>query len=176
MGFANARNIFDQNVSFGDEGEDHQFDYFAFALDDGFNIADHAIEMLPENVDPCGVCLIQERSVSEFASGDSTPRSAIWELACRAGYESGSIKLTTWLGLPSHIGALLRRPTLFWEAVLSTWALRRHGRPYLSRAYLDWRLQTAYGTTFVSMPSTDLVHYLEWQKQMRRIRLWGLAR
>ena len=76
------------------------------------------------------------------------------------------------LGIPRHIGALLRRPMLFWEALHTFWTMRRHGRPYRSQAYLSWRLQTAYGDASVSMTPHDLVDYLEWRKQMRRIREW----
>ena len=87
----------------------------------------------------------------------------------------GSTKLNTRLGLLSHMGALLRRPRLLLEAIRSGWTMRRHGRPYLSGAYIGWRIQTAYGTTNADMTSSDLVHYLEWRQQMRRIRQWGPA-
>jgi len=81
--------------------------------------------------------------------------------------------MNTRLGLLSHIRTLLRRPTLLWEAVRSGWTMRRHGRPHLSGAYLDWRIQTAYGKTNAAMTTSDLVHYLEWRRQLRRIRKWG---
>ena len=91
------------------------------------------------------------------------------------GNESGSTKLKIRLGLFSHMSALLRRPGLLLEAIRSGWTMRRHGRPYLSEAYLGWRVKTAYGMTNVDMTTSDLVHYLEWRQQMRRIRQWGQA-
>jgi len=85
----------------------------------------------------------------------------------------GVLKLYTGSRLASHIGALLRRPSLLVEAVRSGWALRRHGRPYPSKAYLKWRIQTAYGNSDAAVSTSDLVHFLEWRRQMRRIRSWG---
>ena len=76
------------------------------------------------------------------------------------------------LGLLNHLGALSRRPSLLWEALTSFWEMRRHGRPHPSGAYLDWRLQTAYGTPNARVTTADLVHYLEWRRQMRLIRRW----
>ncbi|MGB7860858.1 MAG: hypothetical protein WBM90_10205 [Acidimicrobiia bacterium] len=71
-----------------------------------------------------------------------------------------------------RLGALLRHPFLLLEAIRTGIEMRRHGAPLPSSAYLNWRLQTAYGSANTAPPTTDLVHYLRWRQQMRRIRAW----
>lgn len=70
------------------------------------------------------------------------------------------------------LGALARRPELVPESLRMAASMRGRGRPLPSSDYLGWRLATAYGNTDASLPETDLVHYLEWRRQMRRIRSW----
>jgi hypothetical protein len=72
------------------------------------------------------------------------------------------------LRLGTHIGALLRRPMLLVEAVRALLALRRHGGPGSSTAYLHWRTVTAYGSD-AAFPSRDLLEFLAWRKRMRSL-------
>jgi hypothetical protein len=70
-----------------------------------------------------------------------------------------------------------RRPDLWSTAVREALVLAAPGwwrrwppRPLPDRDYLEWRLQTAYGPDRpAAMPSEDLVAYLEWCRQMRRL-------
>lgn len=77
------------------------------------------------------------------------------------------------LGLLGHLKELVRRPSLLFEAVRAGLAMRRRHRPVPSSAYLEWRLQTAYGSANATPPTTDLVHYLQWRMDMRRLSGWS---
>ena len=62
------------------------------------------------------------------------------------------------------------------EAVRAGWAMRR-GRwwaqpPFLplpERDYVNWRAATAYGSEQTDATAQDLVSYLGWRKQLRRV-------
>ena len=73
------------------------------------------------------------------------------------------------LGLFKHGFSLLKRPTVLVEAIRAAWEMRRNGRPTPSKAYVAWRLQTAYGDSNAAATSEDMVHYLTWRRQLRRI-------
>ncbi len=69
----------------------------------------------------------------------------------------------------------LKRPGL-WPALLSAaWAFRPRGwyrkPPFLplpSRAYMSWRLETAYGDADAVPPEDELVRFITWSAEMRR--------
>lgn len=69
----------------------------------------------------------------------------------------------------------LKRPGL-WPALLSAaWAFRPRGwyrrPPFLplpSRAYMQWRLETAYGDADAVPPEDELVRFITWSAEMRR--------
>ncbi len=70
--------------------------------------------------------------------------------------------------------AIIRRPRLWGEALRATLALAPIGwwrrRPFLplpERAYLAWRVHTAYGEATARMTPSDVVSYLEWRKCQR---------
>ena len=69
----------------------------------------------------------------------------------------------------------LKRPAL-WPAMLSAaWAFRPRGwyrrPPFLplpSRAYMRWRLETAYGDPDAVPPEDELARFITWSAEMRR--------
>lgn len=63
---------------------------------------------------------------------------------------------------------LLRRPLLLLEGLRFVTEIRRRGRPWPSRAYLGWRLQTAYGADNAGIPASDLIDFLRWRRELRR--------
>ena len=73
------------------------------------------------------------------------------------------------LGMMGHLGRLAREPSVLIEAVRAFFGMRRRGRVTPSSAYLDWRLETAYGALNATASGEDLVHYLRWRRQMRRM-------
>ncbi len=64
------------------------------------------------------------------------------------------------------IAELVRRPSLWIEAVRAYWA----SRSLTSTAYLRWRHATAYGDEVTTMSAHDLVNYLSWRREMRKLR------
>lgn len=71
------------------------------------------------------------------------------------------------------IPALLRRPSLWFEAVRSWWGMRSSNwRVGVSQPYLEWRLLTAYGDETDAMRGQDLLEFLLWRRGMRRMRKW----
>lgn len=80
--------------------------------------------------------------------------------------------MTARLGLGGHLKALIREPLLLWEAIRAALAMRRLGRLLPSSSYLDWRTHTAYGDPKASVASIDMVHYLRWRRDMRRMSRW----
>ncbi len=76
------------------------------------------------------------------------------------------------LGLGSHLTALIKEPILLWEALLAFFSVRRRRSVFPSSDYLGWRLATAYGSANTQAPSVDMVHYLRWRRQMRKITKW----
>jgi hypothetical protein len=67
---------------------------------------------------------------------------------------------------------LLRHPVLVAEAVRSWFAMRRRGGLGVPGPYLSWRAVTAYGGEKTTMSAQDLLNYLSWRREMRRIRKW----
>jgi hypothetical protein len=73
--------------------------------------------------------------------------------------------------------AVARRPDLWSTAIREALVLAAPGwwrrwppRPVPDRAYLQWRLQTAYGSAPArEMPADDLIAYLEWCRRMRQL-------
>ena len=70
--------------------------------------------------------------------------------------------------------AVLRRPSLWLEGVRTAVALAPRGwwrrRPFLplpDRAYMTWRIHTAYGRSRAQMIPRDVLSYLEWRKRQR---------
>lgn len=70
------------------------------------------------------------------------------------------------------ITTLVRRPVLAVEAMRSWFAMRRRGALQVSGAYLSCRRLTAYGGEKTTMSAQDVVNYLLWRREMRRIRKW----
>ena len=73
------------------------------------------------------------------------------------------------------IGLALRRPWIIPHVVGAAWAMRTRRwyarAPFLPlppRAYVDWRMETAYGDVHATPPADDLARYLVWSTRMRR--------
>jgi hypothetical protein len=77
--------------------------------------------------------------------------------------------------------AVARRPDLWWTAIREALVLASPGWwrhwppvPVPGQAYLQWRLQTAYGSSAgpsaAEVPTEDLIGYLDWCRRMRRMR------
>ena len=69
----------------------------------------------------------------------------------------------------------VRRPWLIPAMLAAAWAFRANRwyrqPPFLpmpSRAYMRWRMETAYGDGHTVVPSVDLERYLRWGSDMRR--------
>lgn len=74
------------------------------------------------------------------------------------------------------LAALAARPVLALEALRTMFAMRGKGGIAPSAEYLRWRTSTAYGDQKVTISERDLLHYLNWRRQMRGIRKgerWG---
>ena len=70
---------------------------------------------------------------------------------------------------------LLRRPWLLPAVIGMAWAFRRRGwwrrAPFLplpSRAYLEWRMDTAYGDPQAQPPLAEYARYVRWAAAQRR--------
>lgn len=68
--------------------------------------------------------------------------------------------------------ALIRRPLLLFEAVRTSFAMRRKGGFGPAGSYLSWRNVTAYGDEITTVGAQDLLNYLSWRREMRAIRKW----
>jgi hypothetical protein len=66
--------------------------------------------------------------------------------------------------------ALARDPVLVIEALRAGWGVRRSGGVLPSKSYLQWRSVTAYGDAMTTVGADDMVKYLRWRREMRRIR------
>ncbi len=69
----------------------------------------------------------------------------------------------------------IRRPWLIPAMLGAAWAFRANRwyrrPPFLplpSKAYMRWRMETAYGQDGTVVPSGDLERYLRWGSDMRR--------
>ncbi len=69
----------------------------------------------------------------------------------------------------SPLAILVRHPVLIAEAA------RAWGDTGLRPAYRRWRVHTAYGTDNPRIRAADLVHFLHWRRQMRRLRRWQIT-
>jgi len=78
------------------------------------------------------------------------------------------------------IGIALRRPTIIPHVLGAAWAMRARGwmtrPPFLPlppRAYVDWRMETAYGDARAQPPVEELVRYLAWSARLRALMRRG---
>jgi len=69
----------------------------------------------------------------------------------------------------------VRHPSLIPAMLSAAWAFRENRwyqkPPFLplpSKAYMRWRMETAYGKGFAVVPSEDLERYLRWASDMRK--------
>jgi hypothetical protein len=74
----------------------------------------------------------------------------------------------------SILRVVIRQPSLWPEALRALVAFTPRGwwrrPPFLPvprRAYLRWRMQTAYGSPEVAPVASDLIHFLEWRRGQR---------
>ena len=70
--------------------------------------------------------------------------------------------------------AVAQRPRLWTTALVQAWRIAPRGwwhrwppSPMPPAPYVDFRLQTVYGTTDGVLQPADLVAYLEWCRRMR---------
>jgi hypothetical protein len=87
------------------------------------------------------------------------------------GIEVGSRFLQQRAATP--VAVLTRHPGLLIEAV-SLW-MALGGWSKAAAEYRRWRLHTAYGGDNPRLMESDLVHFLRWRRQMRRLRRWDGA-
>ncbi len=73
------------------------------------------------------------------------------------------------------VAVALRRPTLLPALLGAAWAFRARDwyrrPPFLplpSRAYLRWRMETAYGDPDATPPPDEVARFLRWAREMRR--------
>lgn len=74
------------------------------------------------------------------------------------------------------MGIVLRRPSLIpaalglaWRSRSRNWYRRPPFLPIPSRAYLEWRMETAYGDVDHRPADEEVVRYLRWTRCMRRM-------
>ncbi|MDH3538789.1 MAG: hypothetical protein OEP52_02240 [Acidimicrobiia bacterium] len=74
----------------------------------------------------------------------------------------------------SILRVVVRRPSLWPEALRvlvaftpGRWWRRAPFLPVPRRAYLRWRMQTAYGSPDATPVPSDVIHFLEWRKGQR---------
>lgn len=74
----------------------------------------------------------------------------------------------------SLLRELIPRPRLWSEALRAwvaftprRWWAQRPFLPLPRRAYIRWRLQTAYGAADIKPPGSDLIEFLEWRREQR---------
>ncbi len=75
------------------------------------------------------------------------------------------------------VGAVMRHPALWAEAVRTAGATARHGwwrrPPFLplpDKDYVRWRIATAYGSPDGPVEAADVVAYLQWRRRQRITR------
>ena len=73
-------------------------------------------------------------------------------------------------------GRALVRPRLALDLLSAAWAFRRRGwwgtPPFLplpDRAYLRWRMYTAYGDEAAIPPARDVERFARWRREMVRL-------
>ena len=69
----------------------------------------------------------------------------------------------------------IRRPWLIpamlamaWAFRANRWYLKPPFLPLPSKAYMKWRMETAYGEGFTVVPSEDFERYLRWGSDLRK--------
>lgn len=77
--------------------------------------------------------------------------------------------------LTPMVVAVAKRPRIWGEALRAASAMARRDwwrtPPFLplpDRAYLSWRIATAYGSADTPPNTEDLIAYLEWRRRQRR--------
>jgi hypothetical protein len=76
----------------------------------------------------------------------------------------------TWGRLTAHlVGAALRHPPLAVDLLRVAWRFRARGwyarfpfLPLPARAYVRWRMTTAYGDPDIVPPAEDIIRYARW--------------
>lgn len=79
----------------------------------------------------------------------------------------------TWLSLTATLAArALPRPRLALDLLRTAWAFRRREwwrrPPFLplpDRAYLRWRMYTAYGDEDAVPPAEDVIRFARWRRE-----------
>ena len=73
------------------------------------------------------------------------------------------------------VAIALPRPWLWPTFASAAWAFRSRDwykrPPFLplpSKAYMEWRMDTAYGAPDAAPPSDELIDFLKWSRAMRR--------
>lgn len=66
LGLSHSRNVFDENMTLGDQGEENELDDSSLALDDGLDIGRDAVEILAKTVDSGEVGVCQRASPYEI--------------------------------------------------------------------------------------------------------------
>ena len=73
------------------------------------------------------------------------------------------------------VGTAIRQPSLIPALLEAAWAFRSNGwyrrPPFLpipSKAYMRWRMETAYGDPDAVPPNTELERYIRWGAEMRK--------
>lgn len=67
------------------------------------------------------------------------------------------------------VGAVVRRPSLWLEAVRLARASSSPGTVVPDDAYTAWRLETAYGDRDHPLDGDDLVELLRWRRRQRKL-------
>ena len=72
------------------------------------------------------------------------------------------------------IVAIIIRPRIWKSALVQIWRLAPNQwyryYPYLpipAKEWIDFRLQTAYGTTEIVPPPEDVINFLEWTREFK---------
>jgi hypothetical protein len=105
---------------------------------------------------------------AKVISGPSLYRRSVGSAAVAAG----TIDVMLY---PGAIRAVLTRPSLWLEAVLTVLAVAPHrwwrsGLPRPEPSYAAWRAAAAYGSPDAAVAPDDLVAYLRWRKRQRAAR------
>ncbi len=74
-------------------------------------------------------------------------------------------------GYGSIVAAVVRRPSLWVEALRMLKATGRGPRLTPPAEWLRWRVATAYGTDEVDIEPGDIIRFLKWRRLQRRIAL-----
>ncbi len=83
----------------------------------------------------------------------------------------------TWTRLLLHLaGRAILSPRLALDLLRAAWAFRRRdwwrAAPFLplpDRAYLRWRMETAYGSEDAVPPADDVIGFARWRRETMRL-------